>query len=231
MPQATFDGQNLSVDTNSRPLRILHIGNIANNAYKNAKLLNESGFDCDVVCHDFYLVMGTPEWEDAEIDGHLADQFFPDWSSVNLHGFKRPRWFAQGPVLMCIAYLLAKRRNQRFRAYILWKQLEITRWLFGKKTLFGLYMSVREPKGRLKKITRFLRKYAAIGFHLLKTRFKRGYVLTSPWENPTLSEFDARASDLIQTFHQLFPNRPDQLTSSDMETWLNVYPHWKALFA
>ena len=78
--------------------RVLHIGNIANNAYNNAKLLNELGFDCDVLCPNYYHIMGSPEWEDANIIGDIADQFQPDWTSVNLNGFERPHWFIQGPV-------------------------------------------------------------------------------------------------------------------------------------
>ena len=36
-----------------RAPRVLHIGNIANNAYNNAKLLNDAGLDCDVICYDY----------------------------------------------------------------------------------------------------------------------------------------------------------------------------------
>ena len=41
-----------------RSPRVLHIGNIANNAYNNAKLLNNAGLDCDVICYDYYHIMG-----------------------------------------------------------------------------------------------------------------------------------------------------------------------------
>ncbi len=62
--------QNYTVDSNCRDyllffsndfeskygqkIRVLHIGNIANNAYINAKMMNEVGFDCDVLCNDYY---------------------------------------------------------------------------------------------------------------------------------------------------------------------------------
>lgn len=106
-----------------RAPRILHIGNIANNAYLNAKFLNEAGFDCDVICYDYYHVMGCPEWEDADFDAKGLDQFKPDWTSVHLGGFKRPRWFAQGPQQLCIDYLIAKRTGDLRRADTIWKQL------------------------------------------------------------------------------------------------------------
>jgi len=58
-----------------RPLRVLHIGNIANNAYINAKIQRRLGIDADVCCYDYYHVMGCPEWEDADFTGDVGDQF------------------------------------------------------------------------------------------------------------------------------------------------------------
>lgn len=112
-----------------RPLRVLHIGNIANNAYNNAKLLNKAGLDCDVICYDYYHIMGCPEWEDAAFDGDINNQFYPDWLSVNLNGFKRPRWFAQGPLRLCIYYLIARRDGKRLKARFFWHLMEISRHL------------------------------------------------------------------------------------------------------
>jgi hypothetical protein len=110
-----------------RPIRVLHIGNIANNAYNNAKLLNKAGLDCDVICYDYYHIMGCPEWEDADLEGDIKNQFYPNWTSVNLKGFKKPRWFAQGLLLLCIYYLVAKRDGKKLSARLLWSILEITR--------------------------------------------------------------------------------------------------------
>ena len=111
------------------PLRVLHIGNIANNAYNNAKIQRVRGIVADVSCHDYYHVMGTPEWEDADFDGDVGDPHFPDWWAVDLRGWRRPRWFAQGRVSTCQRYLLARRRGYRLRSAILWRQLEAERWL------------------------------------------------------------------------------------------------------
>lgn len=108
-----------------RSPRILHIGNIANNAYNNARLLNEAGLDCDVICYDYYHVMGCPEWEDADFSSSsIKDDFRPDWRSINLNGYQRPVWFAQGPVQLCIKYLLARRASDPIQAG-LWAELEM----------------------------------------------------------------------------------------------------------
>ena len=108
---------------NARAPRILHIGNIANNAYNNAKLLIEAGFDCDVICYDYYHIMGCPEWEDADFENTIADDFHPRWYKLNLNGFVRQPWFSQGPAGLCVAYLLAKNSGQLKYAAVLWRVL------------------------------------------------------------------------------------------------------------
>jgi hypothetical protein len=110
-------------DRHGRPPRVLHVGNIANNAYINAKLLIDAGFECDVICCDYYHIMGSPEWEDADIEGEVDDQFRPDWTRVDLGGFKRPEWFAQGPQALCLQYLTARVSGQSREADRLWKKL------------------------------------------------------------------------------------------------------------
>jgi hypothetical protein len=106
-----------------RAPRILHVGNIANNAYLNAKILNRHGFDCDVICADYYHIMGCPEWEEVDFSGTIADHFRPDWTSVDLGGYQRPRWFVQGPRETCVDYLVAKRTGQQRKADALWRHL------------------------------------------------------------------------------------------------------------
>src|SRR4051794_6546678 len=51
-----------------RPLRVLHVGNIANNGYLNAKLMRRIGVEADALCDEWHI-LSQPEWEDAEIDG------------------------------------------------------------------------------------------------------------------------------------------------------------------
>jgi len=111
-----------------RAPRVLHIGNVANNGYNNAKVLVEAGFDCDAICYDYYHIMGCPEWEDADFGGMVADHFFPDWNEVRLNGFTRPRWFAQGPRLWAIGYLIARADGRTRPAKVLWAILAVQRW-------------------------------------------------------------------------------------------------------
>src|SRR5438093_7602548 len=75
-------------------MKILHVGNIANNAYNNAKFLRRKGVEADVLCYDYTHVMAQPEWEDAKFE-EQPDEFAPRWQDCDLNGFQRPRWFIQ----------------------------------------------------------------------------------------------------------------------------------------
>lgn len=114
------------VVSNKRRPRVLHIGNIANNAYNNAKLLIEAGLENDVICYDYYHIMGCPEWEDAYFVGNISNDFEPDWISKNISKFVRPSWFVQGPQKLCLDYLLAKWTGPVDEAKSIWNLISIT---------------------------------------------------------------------------------------------------------
>ena len=111
----------------NRPLRVLHIGNIANNAYNNALIQRRFGIEADVICYNYYHVMGCPEWEAASFDGNI-DNMFPDWWATELGGWRRPDWFAQGPVLDCLSYLRAKNAGDGGAAAFFWTLLQARYW-------------------------------------------------------------------------------------------------------
>ncbi len=111
------------------PPRVLHIGNIANNAYLNAKYLRKAGLDCDVISNDYYHIMASPEWEDAVVKGRIQDHYHPDWGGLRLNGFKRPRWFVQAPLCHCEPYLAARRQGRRWAAAFWWRVMDVDRLL------------------------------------------------------------------------------------------------------
>ncbi len=76
-------------------LRVLHIGNIANNAYNIAKALRErTQIEADVFTHGYNRYISQPEWEDADIQPiRFSETESPDWSNVDLNGFERPEWY------------------------------------------------------------------------------------------------------------------------------------------
>lgn len=88
--------------SSGRPLRVLHIGNVANNAYINAKLQRKIGIDAFVVAETDTYIMDQPEWEDADFNGDWGDDFTPSWDKVDLKGYQRPLWFITGNLYQCL---------------------------------------------------------------------------------------------------------------------------------
>jgi glycosyltransferase involved in cell wall biosynthesis len=114
-----------------RPLRVLHIGNIANNAYNNACIQRRYGIEADVICYNYYHIMGCPEWEDGSFRERSfveLDHFNPNWWATSIGGWSRPRWFAQGSSDLCINYLRAKNAGWKLMATLKWLQLEFEAW-------------------------------------------------------------------------------------------------------
>ena len=106
-------------------MKVLHVGNIANNAYSNAKFLRRKGVEADVLCYDYRHIMAQPEWEDAVFEGD-PDEFEPDWSVIDAGDFKRPGWFQQDTLALNGAH-----RTQRFKG-----QFRLERILFGLPSLW-----------------------------------------------------------------------------------------------
>jgi len=257
-----------------RPPRILHVGNIANNAYLNAKILNRAGFDCDVLSHDYYHIMGCPEWEDADIDGDVGDPAFPNWAAVDLKGFERPRWFAQGSERVCLAYLLARRRRNRAEADRLWRKMgrqrrskraylwqvlmKTARFVGGRALLDGAARVLRRMQqsptaaGVLNFARRMRLRDAGIVLGALAAlfgyragaavvlalcagsylpRFAR-YAAARAWDwrtDRTGRAFATRVQELARDFAEAFPDRPDALVSSDLDSFGATWTRWQAL--
>jgi len=70
--------------------KILHLGNIANNAYNNAKYLNKSGdIQHHVLNFDNPHIMACPEWEEIDTLEPISE-FSPDWRQFN---YTPPNWY------------------------------------------------------------------------------------------------------------------------------------------
>jgi hypothetical protein len=166
----------------ARPLRVLHIGNIANNGYNNAKIQRNHGIEADVIAYDYYHIMGTPEWEDAEIKGSVGDAFYPDWWAVDLGAWQRPNWFVQGPILDAIAYLRVKAQGNTRDGNMLKRRLTLSYWHLVRhhQKLKDRSGQLRSPfHGRFADRTRAIAPEAmvrsAIGLQpQLRTRFPTG---------------------------------------------------------
>ena len=141
---------------NPRPLKVLHIGNIANNAFVASSILNSNAIESHVLAADYYHTHGCPEWESAEIKGDWGDDFFPAWHKVDLGGYKRPRWFAQGPRYAAIRYLIALNEGRRLTAWVNWRYMIFSRILMTKPFARRVFHRVWNSRYTLP-VRRFLR--------------------------------------------------------------------------
>jgi glycosyltransferase involved in cell wall biosynthesis len=114
-----------------RPLRILHVGNIANNALINATLLIERGHICHVACYDFYHFAGCSEWYNRTEDisaTEFGDPLFPNFWTLGERRPPVPRWFAQGRQARVLTYLHYLARGEQHLADIAWACLQYSRF-------------------------------------------------------------------------------------------------------
>jgi glycosyltransferase involved in cell wall biosynthesis len=217
------------IDTHGRAPVILLIGNIANNGYNNAKLLSEAGFDCDVICYDYYHMMGCPEWEDADLSGRLNDDFRPNWTSMDLGGFERPEWFAQGPLKTCIDYLCARRDNAPTKSEH-WRRLLIHSRCISPRNIKDL-LTLLEPLMRqaygslINSLPRLLVRALSLLVRQAKKLFRR-HSLTVVLD----PAFQNRADALITEFVRRFPERSDKLQMDDVYPYCQMFQEWCRLF-
>jgi hypothetical protein len=208
-----------------RAPRILHVGNVGNNGYNNAKLLNRAGLDCDTLCYDYYHIMGCPEWEDADYTGDIRSDFYPTWTGVNLRGFERPRWFAQGPLLTCIDYLLARREGRTEDADKLCHRLTEEREatcarLRGEATGPSLWAKLSKFAGKV------VRKFWKIPYIVALRVPAINWLVLSLGSSP----FIKSVRRICKEFEHAFPDRPDKLKAVEFRDYAATVPRWAKLF-
>jgi Glycosyl transferases group 1 len=108
-----------------RPLRVLHVGNIAGNAYVAAKKLREVGVAADVLASEWYHVMACPEWEELALRRDWGDDYAPQIAAADLANYRRPRWFVQGPLASCAFYLRARLDGRKDCENRIWRLLPV----------------------------------------------------------------------------------------------------------
>lgn len=240
-----------------RAPRILHIGNIANNAYKNVKFLNSFGFDCDVICYDYYHIMAYPEWEEVSFDTFIEDQFKPDLTKINLGNYVRPSWFAQGPLKLCIEYLVSKRSDEK-EASKYWELLKShnrsapynkrmvkdrnfftrsTVWtrflnfLFAENLVDRLYVAFFVGKGSLYIKNDLMRKIT-IGFLIIFLFPIRFFLNLFKYfkKKEAIPELDI--NHFKKYFKDVFPERVDQMSDADFQGYSQeMLMLWKKLLS
>ncbi|PZO75753.1 MAG: hypothetical protein DI629_16625 [Mesorhizobium amorphae] len=94
---------------------MLHVFNIAQNAYLNAFLMNARGYDCDVLSFDWYHFASSPEWNEL-FDADLGPDAFPDAQFPDFYALGKampviPDFAAVGPLFQALLSLVLKREG------------------------------------------------------------------------------------------------------------------------
>ena len=190
-------------ETRAKNSAVLHIGNILNNGYLHCKYLRKKKVSADCLNVDYKHCQGQPEWAEAYITERV-DEFNPDWSKVDLHGFKRPEWF--------------------FDVYI----NEIAHLI---ESLEGVGTPPSKPCGNptsppfaeLQNCIRFIKRRLILPFlpQAIVNRIVRNKQI-QVFEDSGLPKgsFSRLANGLIAEFKNYYPDRKDQLSQDDIDQWM-----------
>lgn len=221
-----------------RRLRVLHVGNIANNAYLNVKFLRSVGIDAHVLSYDYDHVMATPEWEDVELLNGHGNDFLPSFSDKDLKSYRRPEWFVSGPFASCTSKLLklcGKRLSvmERIVGQVLELRFDWVGRLLGDRARYGVRLLLANPGFLLFKIWTLLKRRLKLES---KSSDNNSFVaaidrwlLMSPFVKATIGADEAGA-DLIKEHDQIFPEHKGKLRSVDVASYLLRVREYRRIF-
>lgn len=167
--------------------------------------------------------------EDADLSGQLNDDFRPNWAAMDVGAFERPRWFAQGPLQICIDYLCARRDKSPSESE-LWRQLLIYSRCIAPQN-FADVVALLKPlamRGYSRLIQVIPRLFVRALLFLIRNikEFIKG--------RSTMSLLDpiyiARVDALISEFVCQFPCRNDKLQMEDLQSYRYMFHEWRRLF-
>ncbi len=226
-----------------RAPRILHIGNIANNAYLNAKIQRKAGISAYVICYDYFHIMGNPEWEDADFMDGWGDDFSPDWSKVDLKDFKRPTWFIQDKFTECIKRQLSffntnTNTNKNlinifklllFPVYLI-KEIIIKLGHYGYIVCKNICKPLLKIKFFLRLAIYTLRTLSVIKIFLYKILSFIKRKLIYLYKKFLTHEGNIDFKFYQQLFLKFFPNRSDKLSINELTPYYSRIILWKKVF-
>jgi glycosyltransferase involved in cell wall biosynthesis len=112
--------------------RVLHMGNIAHNAFWNAQTLLRHDIESDVLVADYYHFGGSPLWlilgQKGVSRAELGNDHFPNFFRFEETVDGLPSFFAQGPQFAAITHLVLKRTGHAEAAEESWHGLAYWRF-------------------------------------------------------------------------------------------------------
>ena len=219
--------------THGRPLRVLHCGNIANNAYLNAKFLRKAGIEADVYCGELYHVMASAEWEDIDIIERYGDDFAPDFSPRVVGDYGRPNWFFQGPLHLAVSYyaIINSVRPIKVRYQAIRELQKQGRSLDRAKDILDRCLTELRRVGLnalADYILLFAKKSASVVLGIGAPHQFNNFL---QHKRNSVGEFEKKCEALIDEFKRVFPSRPDKLKWTDLQHYSGSFVHLRNLFS
>lgn len=208
---------------NGRPLRVLHIGNIAANGYLNAKFQRSVGIEADLLNLDYRHVMAFPEWEDADLRHGHGDDFNPQFHPEDLANFQRPDWFIAGNIFRCRELIRARYSKQYF-----WQLAPISLRIVTRRLTLKLVRESRRGQAYLRAAGRILGQR----FPFLARPLDLTLRLSRPlwgWFANMRKDHDREVERLQAAFQSYFPDRSDQLQASDLHYFVDLRKVYREL--
>jgi len=219
-----------------RALRVLHVGNIANNAYLNAKFLRRAGVEAHVLNYDYYHVMATPEWEEIELRHGHGDDFNPIFSRQDLQGYERPEWFVSGPLLACadrVARLWSETPSHWRLSSRLFIELSVglPMKVFGPRAGRAVSLLLQDPRQFLRRSWSFAEDRLGPESRVLAAAAKVAKWIEG-WAPERLLKprTNRQIQQLIALFDEVFPSRPDRLEADDIVPYQGVSGYFRSMF-
>jgi glycosyltransferase involved in cell wall biosynthesis len=210
-----------------RPLRVLHLGNIANNAYLNAKFLRSIGIDAHVLSRDYYHVMATPEWEEVELAHEHGDDYRPHFSAIDVRDYRRPAWFVNAPLTSspsAIAKLCGKHPTWRQRAAssALERLVRVSEKLIGLRGVAALQLLLMNPAVFVLRLSLVLKSKLGTESWVAKA-----VDACATWG---LKSAIARLGRWVAMYDEAFPTRSDRLTGRDVFLFYSATNIFRKIF-
>lgn len=211
-----------------RPVRVLQIGNIANNGYLNCKFLRNAGLECHLLIRDYWHVMGLPEWEEADIEGDYGSDNQPDFSKADLKGYERPYWVVQGAFMECADEIERQLIDEPSDATDSLDPLRGASPRVDGPILTSLQQLVEEAAACLSKLDGVEEALRMAVQHAECLLGGEARVFQNPVDT---TQFEEVADRCINLFDRAFPNREDRLTVNDITPYASTVSTWRRIFS
>ena len=186
----------------ARPRKILHTGNLLNNAYLHCKYLRKRGIEADCLSAAHPWIQGQPEWSECHFTD-AVEHLNPNWSEIDRNGFERPSWYFEA------AEREIPNVADKIALEIGWSACLVRQSYKLDVLRQELFEDIIKFSGGLD----FYHILKRLGFVDLAARFAKYGNL--------VSHSSSRTAELQPLFDSAFPERENTLSHEDILSWIS----------